>query len=48
MASKSKEPSNRNPYALHAKKRRAGKMRSKKDKRKSGKNEEREVLKEVE
>jgi len=38
----------RNPHAISAKKRRAGKMRSKKDKRSNNKNEQLELLKEAE
>jgi hypothetical protein len=36
----------RNPFAITAKKRKAGKHRSKKDKRKNGKNKQAELLKE--
>ena len=38
----------RNPYTIPAKKRKAGKMRSKKNRRKSGKNKQTELLKEAE
>lgn len=38
----------RNPYAVAAKKRKAGVVRPKKDKRKNGKNEQQELLKENE
>jgi hypothetical protein len=37
----------RNPFAALAKKRRAGKHRPKKGKRNSGKNEQREILKDA-
>jgi hypothetical protein len=37
----------RNPFAPLARKRKAGKMRHKKDNRKSGKNEMRELLKDI-
>lgn len=37
----------RNPFAVHAKKRKSGEMRPKKNKRQSGKNKQREILKEV-
>jgi hypothetical protein len=45
---KTKKSSVRNPFAVHAKKRKGGKMRSKKDARKSGKNKQREILSENE
>jgi hypothetical protein len=38
----------RNAFAIPAKKRKAGKLRSKKDKRKNGKNKQKELLKEAE
>jgi hypothetical protein len=37
----------RNPFAINAKKRKAGKIRSKKEKRQNGKNEQQELLKET-
>jgi hypothetical protein len=37
----------RNPYAQDAAKRKGGPMRSKKDKRKNGKNKLQEILKEI-
>jgi len=40
--------SSRNPYALLAKKRKAGKIRAKNEKRQNGKNKQQEYLKEVE
>lgn len=45
---KKKSPKNRNPFATHAKKRKAGIIKSKKDARKSGKNKQREILAEKE
>lgn len=39
---------NRNAFAIPAKARKSGEMRSKKDKRKSGKNKQVEILKEAE
>ena len=42
------ETSLRNPFTIHAKKRKAGVMRLKKNSRKSGKNKLRELLKENE
>jgi hypothetical protein len=46
---KTKKQSIRNPVAVAMAKRcKSGKMRSKKDARKSGKNKQREILKEVE
>jgi hypothetical protein len=38
----------RNPYAVLAKKRKAGEIRSKKEKRKNGKNKQKEYLSEKE
>jgi len=38
----------RNPFTIPAKKRKAGKMRPKKDKRSNGKNKQAELLKEAE
>jgi hypothetical protein len=38
----------RNPFAVHAKKRKSGKRRPKKDARKSGKNKQREIMAENE
>jgi hypothetical protein len=38
----------RNAYALLAKKRKSGKIRSRKEKRKNGKNKQQEFLKELE
>ncbi len=38
----------RNPYAVPAKKRKAGKMKSKEAKRQNGKNKQTEILKEAE
>jgi hypothetical protein len=37
----------RNPFTINARKRKAGKQRSKKDKRQNGVNEQQELLKEV-
>lgn len=45
---KKKTTSSRNGFAIPAKSRKAGKIRSKKDKRKNGKNKQAEYLKEVE
>lgn len=44
---KKKKDAVRNPYTIPAKSRKAGKMRPKKDKRKTGKNKQREILKEA-
>jgi hypothetical protein len=43
-----KKTSARNAYALLAKKRKGGKMRSKSEKRQNGKNKQKEFLKEAE
>lgn len=48
MKSKSTLDKPRNPFAPLAKKRKAGKIKSRKDKRKNGKNKQREILKENE
>ena len=45
---KTKKSSARNPFAVHAKKRKGGEMRPKKDKRQTGKNKQREILAENE
>ena len=45
---KTAKTTERNPYALPAKHRKAGKMRPKKSKRSTGKNKQREILKEAE
>jgi hypothetical protein len=45
---KTKKKPIRNPFVVAAKSRKGGAMRSKKDKRKSGKNKRREILKEAE
>lgn len=47
LVMKTAKTTERNPFAVPAKKRRAGKMRPKKDKRKSGKNKQTELLKEA-
>lgn len=43
-----KNPATRNPYAILAKKRKAGEIRPKKEKRKNGKNKQKEYLSENE
>lgn len=43
---KKKKQKERNPFAIPAKARKAGKMRSKKEKRQNGKNKQQEYLKE--
>lgn len=45
---KTQSEKQRNPFAQEAAKRKGGPMRSKKDKRKNGKNKLQEILKEVE
>jgi hypothetical protein len=45
---KTKKSAPRNPFAVHAKRRKAGVIRPKKDKRQSGKNKQREILAEKE
>lgn len=48
MKKKSIAKKTRNAYAVNAKKRKAGKIKNKKDKRKNGKNIQKELLKDCE
>ena len=45
---KKKTKTNRNAFVISAKSRKAGKIKPRKDKRKNGKNEQQELLKEAE